>query len=263
VNSTDRTRAGQVDAAPTDVDAAWAAQEEVVLAALRRLRDLAAPPGSWAPAAADLGVVDVVRGSAGVWHAFWLHADLQAAPQVCAVIPDLRPLTDVMSGASATEWADLQGLVASGRIGIRLVLPPEAATGVVRAVVDELVAAGVEVRTAEAPTWFFVSSQDVGLVPLDWAGTDDVDAAVVRGGPLPRLLTELFEHRWRAARPLLDQGHHDVLRLLAEGRGDEQVAEALGLSVRTVRRRVAEAMEAYGAATRFELGHRVATAEPR
>ena len=45
-----------------------------------------------------------------------------------------------------------------------------------------------------------------------------------------------------------------VLRLMAQGLGDASIAEALGMSVRSVRRRVAEAIAESGAGSRFALG---------
>lgn len=237
----------------------WDEHEATIVSALRDLRELAVHPLSWTTPSASLGLVDVVRGSAGVWQAFWVHADLQARPQVDAIIPDLRPLTDVLSGAAAEEWADLQALVRSGEVRVRLVLPLGVEGTMASAVVDQMVAAGIDVRLADAEAWFFVSSQGVAAAPVTWAAAGDVDVAVVRGGPLPGALAELFEHRWRSARPWIRDEHEVVLRLVATGLRDEDVAAELGTSVRTVRRRVAEAMEAYGASTRFELGYRFAT----
>lgn len=234
----------------------WDECEAAIVEGLRELRDLAVQPLPWAAPGGSLGLVDVVHGSAGVWQAFWLHADLQARPQVDAIIPDLRPLTDVLSGDAAHEWADVQALVSSGEVRIRLILPLGVEATMASAVVDQMVVAGIDVRLADASAWYFVSSQGVAAAPMTWGEAGDVDVAVVRGGPVVGALTELFEHRWRVARPWIRAEHDEVLRLFATGLGDEDVARALGTSVRTVRRRVAEAMEAYGASTRFELGYR-------
>ena len=45
-----------------------------------------------------------------------------------------------------------------------------------------------------------------------------------------------------------------LLGQLAGGAKDEQIARALGLSVRTVRRRVAELLDELGADSRFQAG---------
>jgi hypothetical protein len=236
----------------------WDEREAVIIDALGDLRDLAALAVPWGSAPGGLGLVDVVRGSAGVWQAFWLHADLQARPQVDAIIPDLRPLIDVLSGDASEEWADVQALVTSGEVRIRLILPLGVESTMASVVVDRMVSVGIDVRLADASSWYFVSSQGVAAAPLTWAEAGDTDVAVVRGGPIVGALTELFELRWRGARAWVHDEHEAVLRLCAAGLGDEDVARELGTSVRTVRRRVAEAMEAYGASNRFELGYRYA-----
>jgi ATP/maltotriose-dependent transcriptional regulator MalT len=50
------------------------------------------------------------------------------------------------------------------------------------------------------------------------------------------------------------RGWEPVLTLMAKGRSDEQIADALDMGLRTVRRRIAEAMDELGARSRFELG---------
>ena len=54
-----------------------------------------------------------------------------------------------------------------------------------------------------------------------------------------------------------DEGASDqrlLLGQLAGGAKDEQIARALGLSVRTVRRRVADLLDELGADSRFQAG---------
>jgi hypothetical protein len=242
----------------------WEDSEAAILEGLARLRELAGGPAATTGSMdGSLGVVDLVRGSEGVWQAFWLHADLHATPAVGAIIPDLRPIDDLLAGVTSEEWHELRQLLGDRDLSIRLVLPSEV-TGspLTRAVADELADAGIEVRTAETSAWFFVAGDQVAVTPTTWGLADEVDVAVLRGGPMVGALAELFEIRWRAATPWMggESVHHQVRALLAAGHSDEDVAEALGSSVRTVRRRVAEAMEAHGASTRFELGHRYASA---
>ena len=75
----------------------------------------------------------------------------------------------------------------------------------------------------------------------------------------------LYEAAWRAASPL---AVHDasmvelrpltpgILTAMNDGLTDEAAARALGLSLRTYRRRVAELMAAMGATSRFQAGSR-------
>ena len=85
------------------------------------------------------------------------------------------------------------------------------------------------------------------------------EAAVVEN------VQSLFDAAWRSATDLAvyDAQHADltslapqVLELLASGCKDETAARALGLGVRTYRRRVAELMTALDAESRFQAGAR-------
>jgi DNA-binding CsgD family transcriptional regulator len=87
---------------------------------------------------------------------------------------------------------------------------------------------------------------------------------VLRHQSMVAALTLMFEGLWEKAMPVpgLD-GWRDsegasnqrlLLTQLAGGAKDEQIARALDLSVRTVRRRVADLMEQLGATSRFQAG---------
>jgi hypothetical protein len=87
-------------------------------------------------------------------------------------------------------------------------------------------------------------------------------ALVMRQELMVRALQLLFDSLREKAMPVpgLD-GQYDgakdralLLDQLATGAKDEQIARALGLSLRTVRRRVAEVLEELGAESRFQAG---------
>jgi hypothetical protein len=89
--------------------------------------------------------------------------------------------------------------------------------------------------------------------------------SVISAPEAVRGITALYESAWRAARPLAvhDASMVDlrplapgILTALNDGLTDETAARALGLSLRTYRRRVAELMTALGAASRFQAGTR-------
>lgn len=63
-----------------------------------------------------------------------------------------------------------------------------------------------------------------------------------------------FESRDRrpSSRGALTQREFDVMRLLAEGRGDDEVADQIGISRRTVRFHVANAKRKFGVSTRAQ-----------
>jgi HTH domain len=99
------------------------------------------------------------------------------------------------------------------------------------------------------------------LLPMDWERQRPDEVLVVRSPTLLAALLTLFELIWERAGPIdrVASGHAQgaddgLLQLLAEGLQDEAVADKLGVSVRTVRRRVADLLEDLGARTRFQAG---------
>lgn len=238
----------------------WHSHEAAILDALAQLRALAttapSPGASSAPHAHD--ILDTVHGSAGAWNAWWTRLDLAGGAEVAAIVPDLRPLHAIADGDVDEHGRDLLAALATGRIRVRLLLPERARDDArARAVVSSLAAAGIEVRTGDARAWYFVARDRVAVVPRAWVDDADVDALVLATPTLLAALDELFGLRWAAATPWGEAGDavEAVLRALEAGHDDAEVAALLGVSVRTVRRRVAEAMAATGARTRYELAH--------
>lgn len=75
-------------------------------------------------------------------------------------------------------------------------------------------------------------------------------------------LQQFFDVLWDSATPYRPhRGEYDeILELLGRGWTDAQITESLNVSARTVSRRVAEIMDDFGSASRFELGVRYARA---
>jgi hypothetical protein len=129
----------------------------------------------------------------------------------------------------------------------------------------EVAAAGAEIRITqgEINETIILDRRIVILAGDTSAGTRSYSVI-----PLPEVVAgvlSLFEAAWRGA---VDLAVYDaqtaelrllaprVLELLASGCKDETAARALGLGVRTYRRRVAELMAALGADSRFQAGVR-------
>ncbi|WP_374700260.1 LuxR C-terminal-related transcriptional regulator [Arthrobacter sp. JCM 19049] len=53
---------------------------------------------------------------------------------------------------------------------------------------------------------------------------------------------------------MLEDDEVQILRLLAAGQKDESVARVLGVSVRTIQRKIQSMQRSFGAASRFQLG---------
>lgn len=121
-------------------------------------------------------------------------------------------------------------------------------------------AIGEEVRLVpELPTrlLIFASTHVVMPDPLGFAASPRL---LVRQRGIVELAVLYFDELWRHATAVGEQevGPEDVRRFLLEalasGAQDEQIARRLGLSLRTVRRRVAELMADLGAHSRFQAG---------
>jgi DNA-binding transcriptional ArsR family regulator len=123
--------------------------------------------------------------------------------------------------------------------------------------------AGEQVRLlATLPGRLAIFGESAALMPDRWGGNAG-RRLVIREHAVVAALRELFEQLWDEAMavPGLESGPPDptgtrrlLLGQLARGAKDEQIARALGLSLRTVRRRIAEIMADLGADSRFQAG---------
>lgn len=136
--------------------------------------------------------------------------------------------------------------------------------------VRELIAAGGQARTATVmPPPMMVVDNNVVLVPADGHRSA---ALVVRNRALAIALSGVFDHAWGRARVAIaartagagetdddrapTSTELDLLHLLGKGMTDASAARHLGVSLRTVRRMMAELMNRLDARSRFEAGIR-------
>ncbi|MFI5692145.1 LuxR C-terminal-related transcriptional regulator [Kribbella sp. NPDC051586] len=123
---------------------------------------------------------------------------------------------------------------------------------------------GGEVRaTPTLPMRLLILDQELAIIPMDPQSPTD-GAVIHRTQAVVALAVALFDAYWSRASEMFDPDDRDdnpltpheaeVLRLLAGGAKDEQVARLLGISLRTARRITATLSERLDAASRFELG---------
>jgi len=132
----------------------------------------------------------------------------------------------------------------------------------------DLAADGAEVRIGQVPTSaLIIDSATVALPVCDTASGQTVGLATLRLPSAVTAVVELFERVWADSFPLAEtyarEGavttrERDLLDLLVAGATDQSAAYRLGVSVRTVRRMVADLMIRLGARSRFEAGARAA-----
>nr|WP_308402686.1 helix-turn-helix transcriptional regulator [Streptomyces sp. AC550_RSS872] len=113
-----------------------------------------------------------------------------------------------------------------------------------------------------------IFDRTVAFIP---ANADRTMALELRHPALVHYLVTVFERFWRLAIPLtaplpdtgiegISHREQSIAALLAEGHQDAVIAERLGISVRTCRAHIARLSETLGAASRTQLGVRIAQA---
>jgi hypothetical protein len=134
-------------------------------------------------------------------------------------------------------------------------------------VIFQRASAGEEVRIiAEVPSRLAIVGEAGALLPAEWGSSDD-RRLVVREPGLLTALTVLFDELWDRAIVVPGVGvapdpvaisatmaRTMLLRQLSQGAKDEQIARSLGISLRTVRRRMADLFEELGVESRFQAG---------
>jgi DNA-binding CsgD family transcriptional regulator/sugar-specific transcriptional regulator TrmB len=123
---------------------------------------------------------------------------------------------------------------------------------------------GGAVRTVPTlPLRMILVDNATAIVPID---PEDArkGAVLLRSPGVIAALRALFEQVWEQARPLgesvqrdphgLTAQERELLRLLAEGLTDERAGQRLGVSLRTVRRMMADLMVRMDARSRFQAG---------
>jgi DNA-binding CsgD family transcriptional regulator len=133
----------------------------------------------------------------------------------------------------------------------------------------ELMGDAVEARTLdEVIERLILFDRTVAFIP---ANAERSMALELRHPALVEYLGTVFERLWRLAIPLtaplpdtgiegISHREQSIAALLAEGHQDAVIAERLGISVRTCRAHIARLSETLGAASRTQLGVRIAQA---
>ncbi|MFI6506628.1 response regulator transcription factor [Streptosporangium sp. NPDC050855] len=199
-------------------------------------------------------------GGADEFYESVIGLAVQSPPlTLLSAIPDGRMMSD-FAHRYADQWIGAQH---AGLLSCRVVIPVHTLEiPGLRDKLDRFERAGAQVRTLDVvPSWFLVAGGDAAGLPPQWGGTLPENAYnfhLLRAPVVVAALGSLFRELWaRSAR--LPWTHRDdvvvrVLRLAGQGVPDEMIARQLGVSVRTVRARFADAMAELGAQSRFQAG---------
>ncbi|GAB3741402.1 LuxR family transcriptional regulator [Amycolatopsis oliviviridis] len=134
--------------------------------------------------------------------------------------------------------------------------------------VQSSIALGEQARVfPRLPLKLVIADSRRALIAVPNSDAGDVLALLIHPSMLLSALIELFESFWRMAVPVRAGGPDDaeaaqeptiatrrLLALLSGGLTDEAIARELGVSERTVLRRISRLQQLLGAQTRFQLG---------
>jgi DNA-binding CsgD family transcriptional regulator len=209
-------------------------------------------------------LIEVVVGRAAIASRF-TQLQATATAEVCSLV---RPNPSVVTHEENTVEADA---LARG-VGYRVVIERESfeRPGFYQ-IAAEALRLGVRVRVGNAmPSRLIIVDRREALISLN--EPDPFKALVVHSSGLLEALSALFECVWRESLPLVlgsdgvagprvsdEELDRSIVGLLLVGFTDESIATRLGLSVRTVQRRVSALMATMGAQARLQLGFHLAS----
>jgi predicted transcriptional regulator len=186
----------------------------------------------------------------------------------CFEHPPFDPASKFGAVTGVANALEMEGLARGVRY--RIVYDREAIRD--RHSIDELregIEAGEEARvTGELPLQMLLIDDQLATLPLWRDRPINGGMLVVRPSPLLDALSALFEMAWRQAQPLtlngptlvddahppLDEPLITLAGLLSAGLTDQAIARHLGVSIRTVERRIQQLLQALGAKTRYQAG---------
>lgn len=197
--------------------------------------------------------VTLVHARSGSWEEWFRHAEAERPQQPSLVCPDAAVLAVALGSGHLQR---LQKQLDGPRV--RVLVPTDPAWGQeIAQLVDEAREAGIEFRRrARLDSWLYVDPPSLAALPVWWGAGTPESAIAIRTPPVVAATGLLFDELWASSHRWGedDEPWVDVVRLLSQGLTDDAVGRALGITTRTVRRRVSEAMTELGATSRFTLG---------
>lgn len=211
------------------------------------------------------GPDELLYGEPGYWQHWW---DLVCEAQSAGTSPLTMNMVIPDDGSFVNrQW--IQGfdpeirehVLGGSLIEGRVIVPAAALGSPAEPLLDLGRESGFEVRVLSTAARFTLYSGRAvvlseGSSSEEGSGTEV--HRVLQGRAILESLEQFFETLWQLAVPWEGIGGETsrILHLLAQGWTDVKIADEMGLSMRTVSRRVSEAMALQGARSRFELGSR-------
>lgn len=254
------TRSCHVAAPPEIAVDALVLRRQQQLEQLRAdMRDLAVRVKDVQPPAEPSELIELVEGVQAVMHHL---ARMQLGAREEVLIIDAPPY---LHGQPIANEEEIQAL----HRGVRyraIYHAPGLADAQHMAQIMECVDAGEEARALPSIEMkMIVADRRFALLPLSFSATDAVRARIlVHSSPLLDALVLCFESLWSRATPIagvaaavperMSEQDRRLLSMMAGGIKDRAIARALGVTERTVGRRIQELMAQLEATTRFQAG---------
>lgn len=223
----------------------------------------------WSRTSTRADYIDIIQGHAACRSA-QIRIHEEARTEVLALCPVPRAPLQLVEDPHATQDEPEmvpQGLTALERgVAYRVVYGAEMMqdpSG--RRAVSRGLHAGERVRLhPEVPMHLTIVDARVALIVYAMGWREHKHCVLVRSSGLLDTLSSLFEMIWHQAAPLrdpdstaptvVDDQDRRMLLYLNSGVTDDAIARELGVSGRTVARRIGRLQELLGARTRFQLG---------
>ena len=208
-------------------------------------------------------LIEIVPAGDGVLHAFE-RVQRTAREQVRMLVAPPYAMASLVNQTQLDRGAT--GIVYRSVYGTEALEEP----GFMAAIATHLRAGERARLTQVVPIKLVIADRTLALLPLDWTAQTPDAAMLVHPCGLLDALAALFENIWALATPLVLAGpdrvaapadvtaeDHELLSLLVAGLTDEAAGARLGMSRRTVVRRVHHLMTVTGARSRLQLGWRL------
>ncbi|HEX6873108.1 MAG TPA: LuxR C-terminal-related transcriptional regulator [Micromonosporaceae bacterium] len=199
-------------------------------------------------------------------------AEVRIAELLCSARAEVvlaRPVTEPGGRAEHAPVIPAELKAAERGVDVRAIYPPTMLLSPAgRRLVDHEIRAGIAIRTAPTPAATMTIIDRCVAVLVDHRNGDNPTTLLVREALLVHTLHHLFEAFWAQASdatsffvdgmaaPIAEVSAEErlVLQLLGDGLKDESVAKRLGISVRSVRRKISDLLRRLRAESRFQAG---------
>lgn len=203
--------------------------------------------------------IDVMHGPFAAGDMYELQASRAKPHASYTCMPDTGPLYKVLRENGPSSWWD-ENAVPGHDIRL-LVSIADANTELGRNQIVHEINAGSQVRMhPNLPSFFWILDHKRIGIPFEWGDAWPSSIMAIESLALAGVMTGIYNRLWEEAVPVAGHNYSwenpwdPILRLMNSGLTMESASSALGLTARTGRRRVADAMRHFGVSSQFSLG---------